>query len=90
MTTTSMKIIITSLAALSIAASLAGGAEAATRKKQLRMSQYSEPYAGVSGYRSRAVGSSGAYSYYERRLEALPVGSQRWWSVYDQQRGGRR
>jgi hypothetical protein len=28
--------------------------------------------------------------YYEHRLEAVRFGSQRWWYIYDEQRGGRR
>jgi outer membrane protein assembly factor BamE (lipoprotein component of BamABCDE complex) len=28
--------------------------------------------------------------YYERRLDAVRFGSQRWWYIYDEQRGGRR
>jgi len=28
--------------------------------------------------------------YYERRLDAVRFGSQRWWYIYDQQHGGRR
>jgi hypothetical protein len=90
MTITRMKIIVTSLVALSFAASLAGGAEAATRKhkKRLYSSQYSESYAGAYGYGARANRSAGTSSpYYEHRLEALPFGSQRWWSVYEEQRG---
>jgi hypothetical protein len=84
-----MKIIVTSLVALSFAASLAGGAEAATRKhkKRLYSSQYSESYAGVYGYGAQADRSNSPY--YEHRLEALPFGSQRWWSVYEEQRGRR-
>ena len=85
-----MKIIVTSLVALSFAASLAGSAEAATRKhkKRLYSSQYGESYAGAYGYGTRADRSTGPNSpYYEHRLEALPFGSQRWWSVYEEQRG---
>jgi hypothetical protein len=80
-----MKIIVTSLVAVSFVAILAGDADAATRKQKRRLlaSQYSEPYA--YGYSSRD--GSG---YYEQRLETLPVGSQQWWSVYERQRGGRR
>jgi hypothetical protein len=72
----SVKVILSSLVALSFAASLAGDAEAATRrhKKRLQVSQYSQPYVG---------------GYYEHRLEAVPFGSQQWWSVYDRQRGRR-
>ena len=84
MTITGLKIIVTSLVALSFAASLAGDAEAA-KKKRLVASQYSQPYAEGYGYRGR--GDSG---YYEQRLQTLPVGSQQWWSVYDRERGGRR
>ena len=81
-----MKIIVTSLVALSFAASLAGDADASKRKhkKRLYSSQYSESYAGAYGYGARADGSTGPY--YEHRLEALPFGSQRWWSVYEEQR----
>jgi hypothetical protein len=84
-----MKIIVTSLVALSFAASLAASAEAATRKhKRLYSSQYSDSYAGAYGYGARADRSTGPHGpYYEHRLEALPFGSQRWWSVYEGQRG---
>ena len=85
-----MKIIVTSLVALSFAANLAGSAEAATRKhkKRLYTGQYSESYAGAYGYGARADRSTRSHSpYYEHRLEALPFGSQRWWSVYEGQRG---
>jgi hypothetical protein len=85
-----MKIIVTSLVALSFAASLAGSAETATRKhkKRLYSSQYSDSYAGAYGYGARADRSTGPHGpYYEHRLEALPFGSQRWWSVYEGQRG---
>jgi hypothetical protein len=90
MTITSMKIIVTCLVATSFAASLVGGAEAATRrhKKRLYSSQYSESYARAYGYGARADRSTGPNSpYYEHRLEAVPFGSQRWWSVYEEQRG---
>jgi hypothetical protein len=85
-----MKIILASLVALSFAASLAGSAEAATRKhkKRLHSSQYSESYAGAYGYGARVDRGTRSHSpYYEHRLEALPFGSQRWWSVYEGQRG---
>ena len=85
-----MKIIVTSLVVLSFAASLAASAEAATRKhkKRLYSSQYSDSYAGAYGYGARADRSTRSHSpYYEHRPEALPFGSQRWWSVYEGQRG---
>jgi len=81
-----MKIIITSLVALSFAAGLTTDASAETKqKKRLPASQYGKSYVGAYGYRSRD-----ASGYYEQRLEALPVGSQEWWAVYERQRGGRR
>lgn len=86
MAATSVKILVTSAVVLSFAASFAGGAEAGRRhKKRLQVSQYGLSYAGFYGYRYRDGGG-----YYEQRLEALPLGSQQWWSVYDRERGGHR
>ena len=85
-----MKIIVTSLVALSFAAGLAGSAEAATRKnkKRLYASHYGKSYARAYGYRD--ADDSIARRYYEHRLEAVRFGSQRWWKIYDEQQGGRR
>src|SRR4051794_18081509 len=53
-----MKIIITSLLALSFAAGLTGDASAATNKqKKLPTSQYGKSYAGAYGYRGRDASS---------------------------------
>ena len=79
-----MKTIVTSLVGLLFAAGLVGHADAATYKKKKRL-QASYPRA--YSYRSEDDSIGG---YYERRLEAVRFGSQRWWYIYDSQQGGRR
>jgi hypothetical protein len=77
-----MKTLLTMATALAFAAGLAGHADAGPRKKKRVYQQsYSKYY--PRAYRYRDDG------YYEQRLEAQRFGSQRWWQVYERQRGPR-
>jgi hypothetical protein len=77
----SMKIVVTAVVSLALAVSLAGQVSAAPlrNKKQAHrqhtMTKPSHP---------RPQGGS---DYFEHVLEKVPFGSQRWWSVYDEQHG---
>jgi hypothetical protein len=78
-----MKILVTSLVALSVAASLVGQADAATNKKKKRL--HAGHHHGAYAYRDNDDSLAG---YYEHRLDAVRFGSQRWWKIYDEQHGG--
>ena len=78
-----MKLLVTIATALAFAATFAIPADAGPRKKKKRAHAYSYS----KYYRHRHDDSIGGY--YEHRLEALRFGSQRWWHVYQQQRGPR-
>ena len=84
-----MKIIVTSLVALSLVAGLAGQADAARhKKKRLHTSHHSMPYrARTYGYRGPAASDS-PDGYYEHVLDKVPFGSKLWWSIYDEHSGG--
>ena len=84
-----MKTLVASLVALSFVAGLASHADAATyrKKKRLHASHYGTHYPRTYGYRDADDSIGG---YYEHRLDAVRFGSQRWWKIYDEQRGGRR
>ena len=71
------------LAALALIASQVGSAEAKSKKKRAYGGTYAKSY----GYRSKDDSIGG---YYEHRLEAVRFGSQRWWKIYEEQRGGTR
>jgi hypothetical protein len=81
-----MKTIVTSLVALAVAAGVAGHAEAATYKKKRLHSGHHPHYYRSYGYRHPDDSIGG---YYEHRLDAVRFGSQRWWKIYDEQRGRR-
>ena len=83
-----MKVIVTSLVALSLVASLGGQADAARhQKKRLHTSDHSKPYrARTYGYRGSAASHS-SNGYYEHVLDKVPFGSQRWWDIYFEQHG---
>jgi hypothetical protein len=79
-----MKTLLTSLVALSLAAGLAGHADAANRKKkQFQANPYSKSYRTTT----RQPASNGSNDYYEHLLDKVPFGSQRWWSIYHEQHG---
>ena len=63
---------------------------AATAKRSgLHAEHYSKTYKHYPrsyGYRDEDDSIGG---YYEHRLEAVRFGSQRWWKIYDEQRGPR-
>jgi outer membrane protein assembly factor BamE (lipoprotein component of BamABCDE complex) len=73
------------LSALALAFALAqvSTADAGYRKRHVR----SHHHHGVA-HRYRNDDTIGGY--YEHRLDAVRFGSQRWWYIYDEQRGGRR
>jgi hypothetical protein len=79
-----MKAILTSLVAMSLVAGLAGHADAAThKKKRLQANHHSKSYRTTT----RQPASNGSSDYYEHLLDKVPFGSQRWWSIYDEQHG---
>jgi hypothetical protein len=81
------KATVACLAALTIAAGMASSASAMTyTKKRLRA-----PYAGAVHSRQVTANRDQDDSiggYYEHRLNAVRFGSQRWWHIYDEMRGG--
>jgi hypothetical protein len=83
-----MKVIFTSLVALSLVAGLWGRADAARhQKKRFHTSHHSQPdRARTYGYRGSAA-SDNSNGYYEHVLDKVPFGSQRWWSIYFEQHG---
>ena len=76
------KVILPTLA-LAFALVQASVADAGNHRRHVRSYNHS----GVA-YRYRNDDTIGGY--YEHRLDAVRFGSQRWWYIYDQQRGGRR
>jgi hypothetical protein len=80
-----MRILLTALAAVALAAGPAGSADAKSyKKKRVHSSAYSK-YHRADRHRDDTIGG-----YYEHRLEAVRFGSQRWWKIYEEQQGGRR
>jgi Ni/Co efflux regulator RcnB len=84
-----MKTLVAAVVALSFVAGLAGQADAATstKKKRLHSTHSGKQYYRAHGYRDPDDSIGG---YYEHRLDAVRFGSQRWWKIYDEQRGGSR
>jgi hypothetical protein len=78
-----MKVFVASLIALCLAAGLAGNADAASRKKHQHVNALGKAYRTTA----RQQPPSGNGDYYEHILEKVPFGSQRWWSIYDEQHG---
>ena len=76
------KLILPALA-LAFALVQASAADAGTHRRHVRNYHHH----GVA-HRYRNDDTIGGY--YEHRLDAVRFGSQRWWYIYDQQRGGRR
>ena len=86
-----MKILLTSLVTLGLAAGLVGSADAGNyrKKKRAHAEYYGKAYKHYPrsyGYRDEDDSIGG---YYEHRLDAVRFGSQRWWKIYDEQRGPR-
>jgi hypothetical protein len=86
-----MKILLTSLVTLALTAGLVGSADAGSYRKKKRghVEHYSKTYKHYPrsyGYRDEDDSIGG---YYEHRLDAVRFGSQRWWKIYDEQRGPR-
>jgi len=76
------KVILPTLA-LAFALVQASAADAGTHRRHVRNYHH---YGVAHRYRNDdTIGG-----YYEHRLDAVRFGSQRWWYIYDQQRGGRR
>jgi hypothetical protein len=44
----------------------------------------------ITGVAHRYRNDDTLAGYYEHRLDAVRFGSQRWWHIYDKQRGGGR
>jgi hypothetical protein len=80
-----MKVILTSLIALSLAAGLAVHADAANYKKKRH---YSGSHSGAYGYRNDRDDDSIGGNY-DHELGSVRFGSQRWWYIYGQQAGDR-
>ena len=83
-----MKIIVASVAALFLAAGLAGHADAASykkKKKRLQAHHYGKYYPRTQRYRDEDDSIGG---YYEHQLEAVRFGSARWWKIYEERMGG--
>ena len=78
-----MKTLLATLIAAAVAAGLAGQADAATYKK--KHTYTAKPY--PKPQRRDEDDSIGGY--YEHRLDAVRFGSQRWWKIYDEQKGRR-
>jgi len=71
--------------ALALAFSLAqtGAVDAATHRRHIRAYNH-------HGFAHRYRNDDTLAGYYEHRLDAVCFGSQRWWHIYDEQRGGGR
>jgi hypothetical protein len=84
-----MKAIFSSLVALSLAAALAGHADAASQqqKRRLEAGNYDNSYPATSRGNRQPAPSDGASDYYQHLLGKVPFGSKQWWSVYDEQHG---
>jgi hypothetical protein len=76
---------ISSLLALSLAAGLAGHADAGQPPKKRLQAHYPSPHALKGRYRKS--GSAAEAGYYEHVLEKVPFGSKRWWDIYEEQHG---
>jgi hypothetical protein len=78
-----------SLVLLAAVALASGSVEAAGQQKKgaqaSRAAKTPSAQTQVEGQRGGASGRSG--DYYENVIDSQPVGSQRWWDVYDRQRG---
>ena len=84
-----MKTLLISLTmALTAATVLSGTAEAATHRNWHGAHAYAGSYARAHPYRHRNDDTIGG-GYYEHRLDAVRFGSQRWWKIYDEQKGPR-
>jgi hypothetical protein len=76
-----MKIVVSALVSLALAASLVGQATAApsrNKKQAHRQHTMTKP----SHRPPQGVGN-----YYQHLLDKVPFGSQRWWSIYHEQHG---
>jgi len=76
------KVILPALA-LAFTLGQASAADAATHRRHVRAYHH---YGVAHRYRNDDT----LAGYYEHRLDAVRFGSQRWWYIYDQQRGSRR
>ena len=84
-----MRSIVSSVVALSLMAALAGHADAASRqqKKRLKASHQSSAHAAKTRATRKPASGEAELDYYEHILDKVPLGSKRWWSIYDEQHG---
>jgi hypothetical protein len=79
-----MKIIVSAVVSLVLAASLVGQVAAAPLKNKIqahRQHTMTKP-----SHRPLQGGDEGS-KYYQHLLDKVPFGSQRWWSIYHEQHG---
>ena len=74
-----LKTVFAVFGALALTISLTGEANAVTRKKQHAYRHHT--------MREHTQPEQGGSDYYEHLLDKVPFGSQRWWSIYEEQHG---
>jgi hypothetical protein len=85
-----MKTILASMVALSLAAGSTGDAYAQTTGGNVAADQKKKELAAakLQGHRERMSQNSSGRDYRENVLETVPFGSKEWWSIKARQQGG--
>jgi hypothetical protein len=72
---------------LSLAAGLAGQADAAARPQKKRLDATHDGTRPAVARNRKPGSGNGEAGYYEHVLEKVPFGSKRWWGIYEEQHG---